>query len=199
MKTSEQEIIKGLKKGDENTYVYLFDKYYISLCAYSQKYVGRKDVAEEIVSEILLNLWENHKALKINVSIKSYLFKSVVNNSLYYLRKLEKENKIKEYFSDTDVSNIGFSFSPEEISEKSSIKNNISEKIEEAVSRLPEQQQKAFKLKRFEGKKNKEIAEIMGLSIKTVEMHLAKSMLKLREDLKKSLPDFVFFILFKNL
>ena len=199
MKTSEQEIIKGLKKGDENTYVYLFDKYYISLCAYSQKYVGRKDVAEEIVSEILLNLWENHKALKINVSIKSYLFKSVVNNSLYYLRKLEKESKIKEYFSDTDVSNIGFSFSPEEISEKSSIKNNISEKIAEAVNRLPERQQKAFKLKRFEGKKNKEIAEIMGLSIKTVEMHLAKSMLKLREDLKKSLPDFVFFILFKNL
>ncbi|MCG6190087.1 RNA polymerase sigma-70 factor [Maribellus maritimus] len=198
MKTSEREIIRGLKKGDENTYVYLFNEFYISLCAYSQKYVGRKDIAEEIVSDIFFSLWENRKKIKINTSLKSYLFKSVVNNSLYYLRKLEKENKLKEFFSDREVNNIEFSFSPEEVLEQSIIKSNVSDKIEEAVDRLPEQQKKAFKLKRFEGKKNKEIAEAMGLSIKTVEMHLSRATLKLREDLKNSLPDFLFFILFKS-
>ncbi len=196
---SDKEIIRGLKEGEENTYVYLFNEYYVRLCAYSQRYVGRKDVAEEIISEIFFNLWENRRKLAIKTSIKSYLFKAAVNNSLYFLRKLDKENKLKEFFSDTDISNIEFGFSPEEISEQSILKSNISEKIEEAINALPEQQQKAFRLKRFEGKKNKEIANIMGLSIKTVEMHLSRAMLKLRKDLKKSLPSFLFFVLFKDL
>lgn len=196
-KIPQTHIIEGLIIGNEETYISLFRDYYIGLCSYSRRYVGRKDIAEEIVSDTFMKIWENRAKLTINTSIKAYLFQAVCNNSLNYLRKLKTENNLEEYFKETESNNIGFAMPIEEIEEQSLIMEDISEKIEKAVSKLPEQQQRAFRLKRFEGKKNKEVAEIMGLSIKTIEMHLSKATLHLREDLKDYLPSFLLFLLLK--
>ncbi len=198
MRVEEQNIIKGLIEGQEGIYVLLYQKYYVSLCAYAHKYVGRKDVAEEIVSDVFFNLWKNRKNVHIRTSLKAYLFQATCNNSLYYLRNLEKEKKLEEYFSDAATNNIEFSFTPDEMSENSFTKEELFQHIENAVGQLPEQQQTAFKLKRYDGKKTKEIAEIMGLSVKTVEMHLSKAMLNLREKLKSTVPSFLFFLLLKR-
>jgi RNA polymerase sigma-70 factor (ECF subfamily) len=157
------EILHGLLIGDEETYILLFREYYVALCAYSRRYVGRKDVAEEIVSETFLRIWENRKLLEINSSVKAYLFSAVCHNSLNYLRKLKSTNRYEAYFEETICENIGFEYSFEDIGEKSLIVDNIESKIEEAICQLPQQQQRAFRLKRLEGKKTKEVAEIMGL------------------------------------
>ena len=191
------DILKGLFIGDEETYIFLFREYYVSLCAYSRRYVGRRDIAEEIVSDTFMKIWENRERLEINTSIKAYLFNAVCNNSLYYLRKLKSTNNILEYFKDTISDNIGFESVSEDIEEQSLIMENMGQKIEEAVSRLPEQQQKVFRLRRFEGKKTKEVAEMMGLSVKTIEMHLSKATFHLREKLKEYLPSFLMFLLLK--
>jgi len=191
------DIVKGLLIGDEETYIFLFREYYVSLCAYSRRYVGRKDIAEEIVSDTFLKMWENRRQLKINTSVKAYLFHAVCNNSLNYLRKLKTENNIEGYFRETSSENLSFEVPAEEIEEQSLIMENISQRIEEAVSQLPEQQQRAFRLKRLEGKKTKEVAEIMGLSVKTIEMHLSKATLHLRQNLKDYLPSFLLFLLLK--
>jgi RNA polymerase sigma-70 factor (ECF subfamily) len=191
------DILKGLFIGDEETYIFLFREYYVSLCAYSRRYVGRKDVAEEIVSDTFMKIWENRERIEINTSIKAYLFNAVCNNSLNYLRKLKSKNNIVEYFNETISENIGFESISEDIEEQSLIMENMGQKIEEAVSRLPEQQQKVFRLRRFEGKKTKEVAEMMGLSVKTIEMHLSKATLHLRENLKEYLPSFMLFLLLK--
>ena len=191
------DILKGLFIGDEETYIFLFREYYVSLCAYSRRYVGRKDVAEEIVSDTFMKIWENRERIEINTSIKAYLFNAVCNNSLNYLRKLKSKNNIVEYFNETISENIGFESISEDIEEQSLIMENMGQKIEEAVSRLPEQQQKVFRLRRFEGKKTKEVAEMMGLSVKTIEMHLSKATLHIRENLKEYLPSFLLFLLLK--
>ena len=191
------DILKGLFIGDEETYIFLFREYYVSLCAYSRRYVGRKDVAEEIVSDTFMKIWENRERLEINTSIKAYLFNAVCNNSLNYLRKLKSKNNIVEYFKETISENIGFESISEDIEERSLIMENMGQKIEEAVSQLPDQQQKVFRLRRFEGKKTKEVAEMMGLSVKTIEMHLSKATLHLRENLKEYLPSFLLFLLLK--
>lgn len=190
-------IITGLVLGDEETYISLFREYYISLCAYSRRYVGRKDVAEEIVSDTFLKIWENRASIQINTSVKSYLFQAVYNNSLYYLRKLKNESILEDYFLNTDSENIAFYTHPEELEDQSLVMEDINVRIEHAVNQLPEQQQKAFRLKRFEGKKNAEVALIMGLSVKTVEMHLSKATLTLRKNLKDYLPSFLLFLLLK--
>ena len=190
-------IVQGLFIGDEETYIFLFKEYYISLCAYSRRYVGRKDIAEEIVSDTFLKIWENRKTISVNTSIKAYLFNAICNNSLNYLRKLKAENKLTQYFLETSSENIGHEVTSEEIEAQSLIMENMGTKIEEAVCLLPEQQQRVFRLRRFEGKKTKEVAEIMGLSIKTIEMHLSKATLNLRHSLKGYLPAFLLFLLLK--
>jgi len=197
MGKSSHDIAKKIELGDEATYIALFREFYVSLCAYSRRYVGRKDVAEEIVSETFYKIWENRKTIEIKTSVKAYLFHAVCNNSLYYLRQIKKEEKLENYFSDIYSENIGFASTVEIIPEQSLLFEEMAQRIEEAVSRLPAQQQQTFRLKRFEGKKNRKIAEIMGLSVKTVEMHLSKALFSLRENLKGSLPSFLFFILLK--
>jgi RNA polymerase sigma-70 factor (ECF subfamily) len=190
-------ILEGIYIGDEETYIFLFREYYVSLCSYSRRYVGRKDVAEEIVSDTFLKIWEHRKTIRINTSVKAYLFHSVCNNSLNYLRKLKNDIHLEEYFRETLSENIAFEASEEEIEEQSLIMENMDRRIEEAVSQLPEQQQKAFRLKRFEGRKTREIAELMGLSVKTIEMHLSKATHHLRISLKDYLPSFLLFIFLK--
>lgn len=190
-------VIKGLILGDEETYIFLFRSYYIPLCAYSRRYVGRKDVAEEIVSDTFLKIWENRTSIQISSSVKSYLFQAVCNNSLYYLRKLKNDAVLDSYFMETASENIAFSVLADEIEDQSLTMENINSRMEEAVNQLPEQQQKAFRLKRLEGKKNKEVAEIMGISVKTVEMHLSKATLTLRLKLKDYLPSLLLFLLLK--
>jgi RNA polymerase sigma-70 factor (ECF subfamily) len=197
MVNNEKHLLSGLQSGDEETYIFLFREYYVSLCAYSQRYVGRKDIAEEIVSEIFFKMWSNRKSLKITDSIKGYLFRAVANNSLYHLRKVKKEKSLEEYLSARAIENNRSAAYPDEIVEQSLAMEVIHNQIEEAVNHLPTQQQRAFKLKRFEGKKNKEVAEEMELSVKTVEMHLSKAMTTIRERLKDTLPAFLLFMLLK--
>lgn len=191
MSILSSDIIKGLIAGDEKTYVFLFKEYYICLCSYARRFVGRKDIAEEIVSETFFKLWENRGNIIITNSVKSYLFKAVANNSLLYLRELKKQEILTGYFGETSFENIGFDEIPEDTADVWFQDEDISLKIEEAVRQLPQQQQKAFRLKRFQGRKNYEIAEIMGLSLKTVEMHLSKAMLNLRQKLKAFMPSII--------
>lgn len=192
-------ITRKLKEGDNETYTYLFRKYYVQLCSYARRYVGRKDVAEEIVSVTFFNIWRNRKNLEFHSSVKAYLFHAVCNNSLNYLRKLKKEESLDDFFKGTASENIGFAVMSSELPSDSLILTDLSQTIEKAVCMLPRQQQTVFRLKRYEGKKIKEIAEIMGLSVKTVEMHLSKAMLALRESLKEYLPEFILFMLFEHL
>jgi RNA polymerase sigma-70 factor (ECF subfamily) len=197
METNLKLLVQKLQKGDEKTFISLFEDYYVSLCAYSRRYVGRKDIAEEIVSETFFKIWENHKTLEIHSSVKAYLFQAVANNSLLHLRKLSKEEKIEDYFSGTESENIGFREIAENRSDQSLLMQELTNRIEDAINQLPPQQQTAFRLKRYEGKKNKEIAGEMGLAVKTVEMHLSKAMLSMRNNLKDYLPAFLFFMFLK--
>ena len=197
MEEKQKYLLKKLKSGDEGTYISLFEEYYVGLCAYSRRYVGRKDIAEDIVSETFFKIWENRKKLEITGSVKSYLFQAVANNSLHHLRKLKREEKLDDYFSGTESENIGFKEVAENITENSLLIKELHSRIEEAVNLLPPQQQTAFRLKRFEGKKNKEIADEMGLAVKTVEMHLSKAVISLRKNLQDYLPAFLLFMLLK--
>lgn len=183
MNEEEANIIERLRQGDEASYIKLFHDYYVFLCHYSKRYLGRKDLAEEIVSETFFNIWSKRNTLDIKVSLKSYLFRAVYKNSLNYLRKQKKVEMLEDHLLSHSVE-LGNLYSFDQTPSDLLALKDLSEKIKQGVNRLPPQQQKTFKLKRYEGKKNREIAEIMGLSIKTVEMHLAKALLSLRTYLK---------------
>ena len=199
MNLSEANILRKLKEGDEDTYVLLFREYYVPLCNYSRRFLGRKDLAEDIVSETFFNIWTKREILDIRTSLKAYLFQAVGKNSLYYLRKAKKEEMLEDYLVKHSTDNKGLDKFTAETPSDLLLLKDLSEKIQAGIDRLPPQQQTTFKLKRYEGKKNREIAEIMGLSVKTVEMHLAKAMLSLRTYLKDYIPEFLIFLILKDI
>jgi len=199
MNLTEANILLKLKAGDEDTYVMLFREYYVPLCNYSRRFLGRKDLAEDIVSETFFNIWTKREILDIRTSLKAYLFQAVGKNSLYYLRKTKKEEMLEDYLVKHSTDNKGLDKFTAETPSDLLLMKDLSEKIQAGIDRLPPQQQTTFKLKRYEGKKNREIAEIMGLSVKTVEMHLAKAMLSLRTYLKDYIPEFLIFLILKDI
>lgn len=199
MNLSEANILLKLKEGDEDAYAMLFREYYVPLCNYALRYLGRKDLAEDIVSETFFIIWSKRGTIDIKISLKAYLFQAVVKNSLYYLRKSKKEEMLEDYLAKHSTDNKGLDRFTTESPSDFLLMKDLSEKIQSGIDRLPPQQQTTFKLKRYEGKKNREIAEIMGLSVKTVEMHLAKAMLSLRTYLKEYVPGFSIFLILKDI
>jgi RNA polymerase sigma-70 factor, ECF subfamily len=189
MDRHEIKLIKKLRQGDEATYLYLFREYYIPLCIYARRYLGRKDLAEDIVSETFFNIWNRRFTLDIQSSLKSYLFQAVCKNSLNYLRKLKKEEMLEDYMLRHSIDINGLEGSGNYLPSDILFLKDLNEKVKQGVDRLPPQQQTTFKLKRYEGKKNKEIAETMNISVKTVEMHLARALLSLRTYLKDYLTN----------
>ena len=181
-------------EAEEKLIALLFRTYFIPLCSYARRFVGRKDVAEDIVADTFFKIWKNQKKISLDKSLKSYLFQAVYNNSIYYLRQLKNEGKLDDYFYEMVGENIGV---PQDMDQpfKSLILKELEERIEKAVGELPPQQQKAFRLKRFEGLKLSEVAEKMEISVKTVEMHLSKALLSLRNQLKSDYDGLLFFLL----
>ncbi len=165
----------------------LYKMHYADLCVYANRFVNSKNLAEDIVSETFYKIWESKEKL-INVSnIKGYLFKSVHNNCLYFLRSKESHPTVNDY----DFSLLDTNKSSSKDALDAMMLQELADHLENAISKLPEQQQKVFRMKRFENKKNAEIAEDLNLSIKTVEMHMTNATKHLKNDLKFILPSFI--------
>lgn len=187
---SDITILHKITSEDESVFEFIFRKYYAGLCSYSKRFVGDYDQAEELVQDVFLKLWESRGELKVTTSLKSYLFKSVHNKSLNYLKHIQVENKYKEYNDNLIKLN--------ELSEDDAFAEpNMEGEIYDAIETLPEQCKNIFKLSRLEGLKYKEIAEQLNISDRTVEVQIRKASIILREKLKEySLILLVFFTIF---
>lgn len=179
---NENTLLKGLKKGDKNSYKILFDTYYQDLCNYTYKLSSDTLLAEDLVQNIFLKIWEKKETLNINTSLKSYLFKSCYNEFLMHLRKQKKDLDVLETLKWEALSEL-FGDEDNDKQEAHLIQ------LESAIEKLPEKCKKVFKLSRIEQKKHKEIAEILGISTKTVEVHIGKAL----RYLKTNISNFLFF------
>jgi RNA polymerase sigma-70 factor (ECF subfamily) len=188
MSCSPRTLIHKIKSGDQEAFADLIKRYYTGLCAYSCRYVGRYDLAEDIVSETFHKIWQKREELNIHYSIKSYLFQAVTNNSLMYLRNVKQEENLEDFHLELESKSSAGAAGSLYVADQEVLIQELSQKIEAVINKLPPQQQTAFRYKRFEGKKNREIAEEMGIAVKTVEMHLAKAMLFMRSNFKEYLP-----------
>lgn len=170
-------LINGLKKGDRETFDRIFYLFYSDLVNYCIRFVGDDDMAEEIVQDIFTKLWIRHASININFSLKSYLYKAVQNHALNYFKYIKQQEKYKQYIG---LSAIEGADTPlNKLEEK-----NIKIKIEETMLMLPKKCRKVFELKLYDRLKNKEIAEKMNISVKTVEKHVSKAISLLRKTLR---------------
>jgi len=193
----DTSIKQGLRDGEEQTYEYLFRQHYSRLCTYAFRYVERKDLAEEIVSETFLKLWVRRHELDIQGDVKAYLFQAVYKNSLHHLRQQKTEKRVTDQLQQHHDQAHPIRLLEDYSERDSLILKELEGKIEQAVKNLPEQAQRVFTLKRYDGLKNREIADRLEISVKTVEMHMTRALLFLKAELKDYLPAFLIYFILK--
>jgi RNA polymerase sigma-70 factor (ECF subfamily) len=147
------------------------------LCNSVNKIVNNREAAEDIVQEVFIKLWRKRNELKVDTTLKGYVFKSSINAALNYLEShkvlpnhKELSPEISESFEEGTV---------QELEDK-----ELELKIREAIDRLPARCKTIFILSRFEDMKYKEIAIQLNLSLKTIENQMGIALEKLRNDLK---------------
>jgi RNA polymerase sigma factor (sigma-70 family) len=89
MSLREKELITGLQQGNKSTFDQLFRSYYSGLCTYAKSYLKSTDISEEIVQEVFVRLWEKHSKILIHTSIRAYLYQSVFNGCINYIKSIQ--------------------------------------------------------------------------------------------------------------
>lgn len=158
----------------KSSYEVLFKTLYAPLCRVVFKIVKEKELAEDIVQEVFIKLWEKKEELTIETSLKSYLYRAAINTSYNHLQKNKRYPMlaIENMEIDDSVS----------ISDKVEAKE-LEEKINQTLLLLPDACREVFVLSRWEGLSYKEIAETLDISVKTVENQMGKALKIFREQL----------------
>jgi len=180
-----KDLILRLKQGEEKALEIIYKIYFKPLCYFALDFTDDIDTAEEIVQNTIVNLWEKSKSVDANTNLKSYLFSSVRNSSINYLKHKKVEQKYIEIkkltLQEDSYSNDTYS-------------DEIFDKLNENIEKLPEQCRIIFKMNRFDELKAKEIAEKLNLSVRTVENQIAKAL----KFLKSEMSDLISIILLIN-
>lgn len=169
-------------ESDEVAFEILYKRYYVQLVGFSWRYSKSKAVSEELVQDFFAELWENADLLNLTNSIRAYFYKAIRNSSLNYI----KHEKVREKYDPEWMSMKKETVMPE-IEDKFR-EQRIREAIKKAVESLPERSRMTYKLHRYDGLTYEEIAEVMGVSVKTVESQMTRSLKILRSQLSYLLP-----------
>jgi RNA polymerase sigma-70 factor (ECF subfamily) len=155
----------------------LFKAHYAELCAYALRFVHDASQAEEIVQAVFVKFWEKREQIEIKTSAQPYLFRAVRNAAL------NAKRDAPDLASEESLATMAGSQGTENQLDE----NELSVQIAEAIQAMPPVRRQVFLLSREEGKKYREIAEELEVSIKTVENHMGKALSFMREKLKEFL------------
>ncbi len=187
MDKKEGQLLRKIRNGDEVAFKVIYNNYYPRLYFFILEFIPLKDLAENIVQDTFITLWNKRRELREDTNLASYLFSVAKNNCLYRLRDSRYKQKL---FSNS--LNVGeFQLNTEALAaiDTSTFSfQEIEQIIEKTLEGLPPQCRRVFELSRFEDLRNREIAEELDVSVKTVEGHITKSLKILKEALKDYLP-----------
>ncbi len=175
-------LFKKVKLDDQKSFDILFHKYYNSLCNYAYLFLKENDLTQEIVADVYLKIWNNRKNIEIQTNLKAYFLRSTHNEVISYLRKarlqtvsLDQNNNMEEIFEET----------PETLL----INKETCNEFGKMIGELPKQARLVFRLHKIDGLTYKQIAEVLELSLKTVDNHMGRA-LKMMRRMYESKPEF---------
>ncbi len=183
----KSHILSRLQQGDPKALQDLFQAYYTSLVQFSHQIVLKEAIAQDVVQEVFVKLWNSRKTLDIRTSISAYLFTAVRNQSINYLRSERSREKREDKYA------LGIPFTENEVEEIIQFQE-ISNKLSEAIDKLPPRCKEIFILCKMEGLTYKEVAAKLSISVKTVENQMGKALKFLREHLQDVLMGLVLII-----
>lgn len=176
-----------------------FENFYITWYSrvkhFARDYVLSEEEAENITQDVFLDFYQKREALDFHVNVIAYLFTSVKNRCIDYLRrKLLEQEATSKMQEDFDLS-FRLKFDSLEAFDMGGLsEDNIKDIIEKALNALPERCREIFILSKLKGKKQKEIAEELNVSVKTIEAQMTIAYKRLKEELKNHLPLLLFLI-----
>lgn len=177
----------NLKRDIRSNFDKIYITYYFRMFRFAKEYVLSDEDAENIVQDVFLLLWEKRDIVDIQISLLSYLFSLVKNKCIDHIRHQiiieEYQQELKAKLSSLELLNC--TFASEE---------DIEKIVREAIDKLPVRCREIFLKSRIEGKKNREIADELNISVSTVENQMTIALKKLRTELKDYLPLLLFLI-----
>jgi len=177
-----------------DTFNSLYIQYYNKAFLFTKSYIHDDMASEDIVSNILVKIWEISKNKAIN-NFEALLLTMLKNSCLDYLKHRKIVELYDQKYSDILKRELDFRIStlnacnPDKI-----LCSEIQELISKTLASLSDQSRTIFEMSRYSDKKNKEIAQELNLSVKTVEYHISKVLCALRKNLKDYLTIITFFI-----
>lgn len=175
---NERTLLLRVAEGDEDAFCIIFDHYSKFVYSFGYKLVRSKDLAEDIVQEIFLKVWEGKDKLREIDNFGGYLNILVRNHSLNLLRKLAKKQT-------TDTGRL-FDLSLHDYATQNILDyRDTVNLLEEVLSALPAHQRQVYKLCHLDGLKYEEAAARLGVSINTVHYHMKSALRTIREFLTK--------------
>jgi RNA polymerase sigma-70 factor (ECF subfamily) len=181
LKTDEDHIIDGLLRGKESAYRDLYDMYYKRLVVFAFRYLEDLESSRDVVQGTFVKIYENRGSMEIHTSLKSYLFSMVRNQCLNHI----KHFKLVDMHMESTAEKAPH-YKPEQFDqdiEEAIDAHELEYRINRIIDCLPEKCGRIFRMSRHEHHSNQEIANILGISKRTVETQISKALKTLREKL----------------
>lgn len=182
--STEEDLLSDLKQSDHAAFEYLFKWFYPRLLGYAIRFVRDEETAEDILQECFMTFWERRQMLSA-VSLGSLLFLMVRNACLNYLKHTALVHHVSiDYLNILDGEERLYSADLMLSADEPILYEDLKVQIDKALSQLSPRSREIFLLSRFKGLKNREIAEMLGISTTAVEKHISKSLKVISDYLK---------------
>lgn len=156
----------------------IFKTHHAHCLAFAAQYTGNRYEAEEVVQQVFLRIWEKREGIEITGSVKSYLFTAIRNVAVSRWRKQSVQSSREAAFEQMQPV----------VTEAVLPGRELEASLQKALQKLPERCREVFLLSRQQQMKYAEIAEVMGIAIKTVENQMGKALKILHTELREYLP-----------
>lgn len=170
-KSDDRELARAIAASNPDAFKILYFRYFDALQRYVFSKIQDKDAAKDIVQDVFMRIYQTRTRLDARKSLKSFLYKIAHNLAIDYLRKRAHQQLKSSITADM------------ELTTESDEADELTQQIREAIAQLPRPVRETFLLNRFEGLKYKEIAEVQGIAVKTVEYRMSKALKLLHQRL----------------
>jgi RNA polymerase sigma-70 factor (ECF subfamily) len=178
---AERELVERIRAGDAGAFEELFRAYFAPLASFAYAHSDSREVAEEIVQDLFLNIWERRAVWQVTTHLRSYLYVATLNR----VRSFRRSQRVHRAAHDV-LARDGHARNAHEALERSDdaiARHEAISAIRSAVSELPERTREVFLLNRDAGLSYREVAMRLGVTVKTVEFHMGRALASLRERL----------------
>ena len=189
------ETKKQVKTGKPAAFKEVFRLLYPRMRGYCKLFIADDSDVEDVIQECFITLWEKRKSINPEKSIESFIFVILRNRCLNVLKSKKIEDRRVE-IENLDVNELQYLYQLDFTEkEDKSLEEMLIESFKEAVDELPEKMKQVFVACKIQGKKQKEVAEELGISVKMIEKQISKAKLQIRDKLMKQYPSMVVIIL----